>query len=65
MNDIPQVHSGKTVQTAEFSQNYLEPLISGKEGNLVVFVQEKVNMNKYISLMKNKKPNSQQINCII
>ncbi|XP_033745738.1 V-type proton ATPase subunit S1-like [Pecten maximus] len=47
MSHIPQVNLGNTVKAAEFSQNYLKPLTSQKDGNLVVFLQEKLSLQDF------------------
>ena len=40
--DLPQSNAGQTIVSTDFSQQYLKPLITGKDGNLVVFLQDKV-----------------------
>ena len=40
--DLPQSNAGKTIVSTDFSQQYLKPLTTGKDGNLVVFLQDKV-----------------------
>ncbi|XP_060080951.1 V-type proton ATPase subunit S1-like [Ylistrum balloti] len=47
MSQIPQVNLGNTVKVQEFSNNYLTPLRSQKDGNLVVFLQEKLSVEDF------------------
>ncbi|XP_069142633.1 V-type proton ATPase subunit S1-like [Argopecten irradians] len=47
MSHIPQVNLGNTVKLAEFSKNYLKPLTSQKDQNLVVFLQEKLSLQDF------------------
>jgi len=48
MSDIPQASLGNTVPTKEFTQNYLSTLT---DGNLIVFLQDKV---RYINVINHK-----------
>ncbi|XP_048739011.2 V-type proton ATPase subunit S1-like isoform X2 [Ostrea edulis] len=45
--DLPQTNSGKTIVSTDFTQHYLNPLTKGKDGNLVVFVQDKLSLQDF------------------
>ncbi|XP_078309765.1 V-type proton ATPase subunit S1-like isoform X2 [Crassostrea virginica] len=45
--DLPQSNAGKTIVSTDFSQQYLKPLITGKDGNLVVFLQDKLSLQDF------------------
>lgn len=45
--DLPQSNAGQTVVSSDFSQQYLKPLTTGNNGNLVVFVQDKLSLQDF------------------
>ncbi|XP_061186806.1 V-type proton ATPase subunit S1-like [Saccostrea echinata] len=45
--DLPQSNAGKTVLSTDFTQQYLKPLTTGKDGNLVVFMQDKLSLQDF------------------
>jgi len=42
--EYPQVLAGHTVSTNDFKQLYLDPLLNKKQGNIVLFVQDKLSV---------------------
>uniref|UniRef100_K1RE19 V-type proton ATPase subunit S1 n=1 Tax=Magallana gigas TaxID=29159 RepID=K1RE19_MAGGI len=45
--DLPQSNGGQTVVSSDFSNQYLKPLTTGNNGNLVVFVQDKLSLQDF------------------